>query len=101
MDKEAEVTAEGGKESAEDRGTQPYTEQNTAKNTDQNSEAGGLPFEDDEDEVPDPVAPFTRCDDVITELFGRLYSEFQTWLDSSGKVHHLAPTNVDFNVLYL
>ena len=82
-------------ESEANRGTQPYTEQPSAEPQDSAA--------NDSEEEADRELLFSRCDEPVKELFGRVFSDFKQWLDQGGQVfllHVLAPQNLDVNLLF-
>jgi hypothetical protein len=94
-DLEEQQAEEQEQESEANRGTQPYTEQPSAEP--QNSAAN------ESDEEAERELLFSRCDEPVTELFGRVFSDFQQWLDKGGEVfllHVFAPQNLDVNLLF-
>jgi hypothetical protein len=77
------------------RVTQPYTEQPSAEPQDSAA--------NDSEEEADRELLFSRCDEPVKELFGRVFSDFKQWLDQGGQVfllHVLAPQNLDVNLLF-
>jgi hypothetical protein len=82
-------------ESEANRVTQPYTEQPSAEPQDSAA--------NDSEEEADRELLFSRCDEPVKELFGRVFSDFKQWLDQGGQVfllHVLAPQNLDVNLLF-
>ena len=65
-------------ESEANRGTQPYTEQPSAEPQDSAA--------NDSEEEADRELLFSRCDEPVKELFGRVFSDFKQWLDQGGQV---------------
>ena len=94
VDKQEEDAAAADEHRPDEKGTQPYTEQTTAEK--ENSAVDETEQEEGRDHVP----LFSHCDEPITELFGRAYSDFKAWLDGEGEVQLFAPQNVDVKLFF-